>query len=124
MTESDIFDEYQRMWDSFRRCCEAANSLNTPNPEDDIFIKMAIVGFSHHQKTESWEHDNYRVAKQYLDEGTSLGDSETMRKFNLLALGALMGLYASGKIDQRVYSIGYCLLPGFVLGKGGAVENL
>ena len=47
-----------------------------------------------------------------------------MKKFSMLALGSLLGLYAAGKIDDRVYRLGFILLPGFIMGKGAAVETL
>jgi len=85
---------------------------------------MAIVGFSYHDKTENWQQGHLKIARQYADECARLGDSAELRKFNLLALGALLGLYSAGKVDDRLYGIGYALLPGFVLSKGSEVEKL
>ncbi len=124
MKESDIFEEFERLWRNFAACCRSAETLNSPNPEDDEFIKMAIVGFSCHDKTENWQQGHFKIAKQYADECARLGDSAALRKFNLLALGALLGLYSAGKADDRLYGIGYALLPGFVLSKGSEVERL
>ncbi|ADO00798.1 hypothetical protein Gbem_4097 [Citrifermentans bemidjiense Bem] len=124
MTESDLFDEFERLWRCYRVCCEVAVTLKTPNAEDDEFIRMAIVGFSYHDRTENWNHDHYKIAKNYLDECAGLGDSAQEKKFNLLVIGALLGLYSSGKIDEKIYRIGYILLPGFVMAKGGAVNEL
>ena len=42
----------------------------------------------------------------------------------MLALGLLLGRYSSGKIDDRVYRLGYILLPGFVMGKGGDIDRI
>ncbi len=100
MTDSDIFDEFQRLWGSYRVCSDAAAQLATPNFEDDEF------------------------AQEYLAECDHLKDTSKTKKFAMLALGALLGLYSAGKIDDRVYRLGYILLPGFIMGKGGAVEAL
>ena len=124
MSESDIFDEFERLWHSFGVCCRSAEALDSPNPQDDQFIKMAIVGFSYHDKTENWQQGHFTIARRYVDECTRLGDPPKLGKFNLLALGALLGLYSAGKIDDRLYGIGYALLPGFVMSKGSAVEKL
>jgi hypothetical protein len=35
-------------------------------------------GFSFHERVENWQHEHYLAAKQYLDEGTELGDSESV----------------------------------------------
>ena len=42
----------------------------------------------------------------------------------MLALGALLGLYSAEMIDDRIYQVSYATLPGFILGKGAAVETL
>ena len=124
MSESDIFDEFERLWRSFAVSCQSAEALESPNPQDDQFIKMAIIGFSHHDKTENWQQGHFSIARQYADECARLGDPANLRKFNLLALGSLLGLYSAGKVDDRLYGIGYALLPGFVMGKGIEVERL
>ncbi len=124
MSESEIFDEFEKLWRSYSVCCRSAETLDSPNAEDDQFIKMAIVGFSYHDKTENWQQGHFKIAKQYADACADLGDPPSLRKFNLLALGALLGLYSAGKIDDRVYGIGYALLPGFVLSKGSEVDRL
>ncbi len=124
MNESDMFDEFDRLWRSFAVCSRAAEMLDSPNREDDPFIKMAIIGFSYHDKTENWQQRHFKLAKQYAAECARLGDPPKLRKFNLLALGALLGLYSAGKMDDRVYGIGNALLPGFVLSKGSDVERL
>jgi len=124
MNDSGIYDEYERLWRCYSVCCHSADALKSPNPHDDEFIKMAIVGFSYHDKTENWKQCHFDLAKAYLDESLRLGDTVKTAKFSLLALGALLGLYSSGKIDERHYGIGYALLPGFVMSKGGEIEML
>ena len=44
--ESRVFAEYEHLWTDFASFCEMATDLAEPNPEDDEFIKMAIVGFA------------------------------------------------------------------------------
>jgi hypothetical protein len=124
MTEADIYGEFERLWDSFAVCVQAADHLNSPNPEDDPFVKVAIVGFLCHDQANNWRYDHYAVTKKYLIACEELGDSPNTKRFNMLALGDLLGLYSSGKIDERVYRIGYALLPGFVMGKGDSINRL
>jgi hypothetical protein len=123
MNERQVFDEFQKLRDCFGTCCEAADRLQSPNPEDNMYIKMAIVGFFYHDKTENWSQEHYRIVREYLNECEELNDPERIRRFNMLALGALLGLYSSGKIDDRVYRLGYILLPGFVLAKGNMMDK-
>src|SRR6266540_653934 len=68
MTDSDIFDEFERLWGSYRVCSDAAAQLATPNFEDDEFMRMAIVAFSYHQKTEEWHRQHWKFAQEYLAE--------------------------------------------------------
>jgi hypothetical protein len=124
MTERDIFDEFERLWTCYAACAASADHLRSPNPQDGTFIKMAIVGFSYHDKTENWQFGHYRIVEEYLAECEKLGDSDSVKRFNMLALGSLLGLYSSGKIDDRIYRIGYILLPGFVMGKGGGIDTI
>jgi hypothetical protein len=124
MNGSDIFDEFERLWRTFGVCCESAETLRSPNPQDDQFIKMAIVGFSFHDKTENWRQGHFKIAREYADESMRLGDPPKLTKFNLLALGALLGLFSAGKLNDRLYGIGYALLPGFVMSKGGELDKV
>jgi hypothetical protein len=123
-TERDVYDEFERLWCCYASCLTAADSLGSPNPEDNSFIKLAIVGFSHHDNVRNWQPRHYQIAREYLDECEKLDDSDNTKRFNMLALGALLGLYSSGKIDDRVYRIGYILLPGFVMAKGDAIDGI
>jgi len=123
MSETEIFEEFERLWQSYSVCCDSAKTLNSPNPQDDEFVKMAIVGFSYHDKTENWKRGHFKIATDYRDECIRLGDAAKTVKFNLLALGALLGLYASERIDDRLYHVGYALLPGFVMSKGNLIEK-
>jgi hypothetical protein len=124
MTESEIFDEFERLWRNYRQCCAAAAELNSSNAVDDEFIKMAIVGFSFHQRTDEWHSRHYELVKGFLDEYDQPDDTVELKKFAMLGHGALLGLYSAGKIDDRVYRLGYILLPGFIMGKGGAIDSL
>ncbi len=122
MNESDIYDEFEKLWRSFETCCRCAESLKSPNPRDNEFIKMAIVGFSCHDRTENWQQGHFEIANRYSLDCERLGDTDNAKRFNLLAVGALLGLYSAGKIDDRLYGIGYALLPGFVLSKGAEIQ--
>ncbi len=126
MTQHEIFTEFERLLGCYAACVKASETLSTPNGEDDEFMKMAIVGFSYHEKTEAWSRKHWLIAKEYLQESDGLEhfDSTKTKKFSMLALGALLGLYSAEMIDDRIYQIGYVTLPGFILEKGAAVEAL
>jgi len=68
------------------------------------------------RQAENWQNDIARLS----DVLERVGRSRRFRrhsKYNMLALGVLLGLYSAGKIDDRLYRTGYFLLPGFVIGR-------
>ena len=77
-------------------------------------------------KTETWGREHWLIAREYLEEFDILEhfDSPKTKKFSMLALGALLGLHSAEMIDDRVYQIGCKTLPGYILGKGAAVQAL
>ena len=124
MTDSDIFDEFEKLWESYRAHSEAAHKLTTPNSEDDEFIRMAIIGFTIHQTIDKWRPDHRVLAIDYLDSMNQPEDTSKMKKFTMLAFGTVLGLYSSWKIDERGYRIGNILIPGFVMSKGASINTL
>jgi len=123
ITEANILTEFNRLWDVVPQSWQMACNLVSPNEEDSDILKMAMIGFSCHDKMENWKQGHFKIAQCYLKECDSLGDSEDMKKINMLLLGALLGMYSAGKIDDGLYRTGYILLPGFVMGRArGAIK--
>jgi hypothetical protein len=114
MVDADITDEFRRLWSVRDACREAALAISSPNPEDDDLVKLAIVGFSYHQKTEDWRREHWREAKDLLDEFDETDASAAAKEFAMLAFGALLGLRSSGQLDDRGLSLGCAVLPGFI----------
>lgn len=89
------------------------------NPEGDADINMAIVGFSYYCRTEEWGHSHYSLIRarcdgELSDRSLEMEGAAGFRSFACLALGALLGLYASGQIDDVTFSLGDAQLPGFM----------
>jgi len=124
LSHSDIAAEFERLLKAYPACLAAADSLVSPNQEDNRFTKMAIVGFSYHDRTENWAEGHYALARDYLNESESLENPTPIRLFSMLALGSLLGLYSAGKIDDGVYRVGVGVLPGFVMLHWKSVEEL
>jgi hypothetical protein len=117
MSDSDVMDEFKRLLAAYDACVDAAHRMVSPNAEDDVFTKMAIVGFSYHQKTEEWQREHWVEAKEFLKAFDQPEDSATAKGFAMLAVGALLGLRSSGRLDERGLSVGCAVLPGFIAAK-------
>lgn len=114
-------DEFSRLLVAFSVARDTAKTISTPNSEDDDDIKMAIVGFSYYSATENWSRQHYSFIRSRCDgelSDESLHDhgnsGPVFRAFACLAFGALLGLHASGKIDDSTFELGDAQLPGFM----------
>ena len=123
LSHSDIAAEFERLLKAYPACLAAADSLVSPNQEDNRFTKMAIVGFSYHDRTENWAEGHYQLARNYLDESESLEDPTPIKLFSMHALGSLLGMYSAGIVDECVYNHGSAVLPGFVMLHWGTIEQ-
>lgn len=120
----ELFDDFEQLLANYSACLECADGLESPNPEDSRFTKMAIVGFSHYEDTSNWQRGHFEIASDYLAESESIDLPEGAKLYSMLALGALLGMHSAGQIDDRVFRVGLALLPGFVFYKGKVVFEL
>ena len=119
MPAIEPMDVFERMLRDFDAARTVAQGLVSPNPEDDADIKMAITGFSYYCPTEDWGRSHYSLIRARCDSELSnraleMEGAAGFRSFACLALGALLGLYASGQIDDVAFSLGDAQLPGFM----------
>ena len=119
MNQDQVFNELKRMWNECQNCVKLAEDLDTPNAEDSHLVKIAIVGFSYHDRTENWGINHLHTVEAYMQECREAGHGSRMREYLALCQGLLLGLYSGGKIDDVTYSYGMAVLPGLAFGKGG-----
>lgn len=125
----DFVHDYESLLRGFARSRDTARSLESPNPEDDEFVRMAIVGFSMNAKTESWSPEHYAfVSKQREDDfsvealGVLHGEqAQNYALFAGLCLGFLLGLFQTEQVSEEEFSVGEAQLPGFMAGAVGAL---
>lgn len=113
---------FDTLFRRFAELLESAERLESSNVEDDLFIRMAIVGHSLWRPTsEEWGADNLHLiqryrAGEYSDD--ALAEHEVRARayalFACLALGFALGAYQAGQIDDVEFSRGEALLPGFM----------
>lgn len=113
--------EYRMLLQGFPRFLVAAKGYESPNPEDDLFVKMAIAGFSLEQPTEEWGCNHFRLVRSYREGDYSdaqlVDRGEGARAYALfacLALGYVLGAYQAEAIDDAEFSRGEALLAGFL----------
>lgn len=110
----NVFDD---LYSTFARDAALAKGMKSPNREDTIEIKAAIVGFSYNAPTEAWGMEEYECVNRVL--GDSEGFSEGERLFYALSVGYLLGLDRSSKMEPLALRTALAQLPGFIFSKGG-----
>jgi hypothetical protein len=115
--------EFDRILRDFQIFKDASLQIQSPNPEDDRFILLAISGFSFYEKTENWRDGHFQIIRDYINETSRLDYSENIKSFNSVALGTLLGLFSSGKITQENYNLGIFQLAGYVLSQLPEIEK-
>lgn len=117
-----MFRELETLVDNFVRDIASARSIESPNPEDDLAIKAAIVGFSYHGDVSQWGRNEFEFVRRYLDnecEGedlTSYGEhGRNVLLFHAVAIGFLLGLYQQNQLDDQAFVIAQASIAGVVM---------
>lgn len=118
MINWDAFGLFQSLLDDFLPCLQEAKVLQSENLEDVYPIKLGIVGFSRHRPLEDWNYEQFQAIRSRLDGDLSGLDwfedgAEAIRLFSCLCLGAMLGKYAAGEIDDVGFLLGDAHLAGF-----------
>lgn len=117
-----IYDELENLVESFARDIEIAKGVESTNPEDDLAVKAAVVGFSYNAHTGEWAkgHYDFLVRRLEYDYGPETimdyGENGTnVRLFFSLAIGYLLGLYQHEKISDDEFKVGELQIPGIIM---------
>jgi hypothetical protein len=107
---------------SFYRDITLARGLDSENPEDDLAVKAAVVGFCYNSPTQEWDKGHLEFIKSRLsrefqdDESLDYGkNSENVRLFYALALGYLLGLYQQDKIIDAEFEVAERQISGLIM---------
>ena len=118
----DAIKEYEELLAHFMRDFRTAGNLKTPNTEDALDIRAAIVGFSYHAPTEQWGRNHYEYVRQH---SLNLPETPTSeRAFYALCLGYLLGLFQVERITEHEFATAEAQLAGFVLLKAGTIATV
>lgn len=117
-----VFDQLQTLVDSFRRDVQIARELESPNADDDLTIKTAIVGFSYHSPTDQWEHGHLDFVRVRIDRGYSASqlveygeNGFNVGLFFALCIGYLLGLFQQDRISEQDFRVAEDQLPGLIM---------
>jgi len=110
----------ERMRPKFRAHVAAAGALVSPNTEDTLLVKCAIVGFSQYSATENWTKGDHTYVSENLADGSDcLSDDEL--KLKALCLGGLCGLLQQKKLSDQELTLAEMHLPGLILLYAGKI---
>ena len=117
-----IYEDLEQLVATFYRDIGLAKDLESSNPEDDLAIKAAVVGFSYNSQTQDWAKRHYEFVKARLERDYRDGElaeyggnAENVQLFFALGLGYLLGLYQQDKIGDEEFKIGERQLPGLIM---------
>jgi hypothetical protein len=106
---------------SFQRDIEIAKTIQSPNPDDDLAIKAAIVGFSYSSRNTDWGRNHYLFVKKRLDSDYSAGALSfygnhwrDIQLFASICFGYLLGLYQAGRISDEECFAAEIQIPGII----------
>jgi hypothetical protein len=116
------YDELEQLVESFARDIEIAKGVQSTNPEDDLAVKAAVVGFSYNSNTAEWAKGHYdflmrRIEGDYDAESLEeYGENGTnVKLFFSLAMGYLLGLYQRERISEDEFNVGEQQIPGIIM---------
>jgi hypothetical protein len=103
---------FQRLCDELPYARETAAAIESPNPEDDLLIKIGIVGYCYHQTIESWGSDELDFVSRRRGE---VEDFDPLWiEFVCFASGYLLGLFQAGELSEAKSALFEAQLPGFM----------
>ena len=125
----DFTGDYASLLKGFARFRAAAQSLESPNLEDDDFVRMAIVGFSINAPTDAWSRQHFDLVNRHRKADFSDDSLEFLHAdqahnyalFSGLCLGYLLGLFESGRLNETEFAGGEAQLSGFMASTSGAL---
>ena len=107
-----MLTHFERLFDDLPSAREIAAAVASSNPEDDLLIRTAIVGYCYHQEAESWGSDELDFVSRRRSE---VADFDPLWiEFVCLASGYLLGAYQTGMLGEGECALFEAQLPGFM----------
>lgn len=110
-----------RLVTNFYRDIGLARKLDSMNPQDDLAVRAAVVGFSYNSPTQEWAKGHFEALKKCLDREFPSNlqqdygmNSENVRLFFALAIGYLLGVYQQGMVSDSEFTVAEKQVSGLV----------
>jgi len=122
MLKFNAMDHFKNLLINYTNNKQLALDFESPNSEDDIFIKMAVIGFSYNSPTGDWGRGHFDFIRKRLDGDLATEETEEVlaaqeheiKLFSCLCLGFLLGLYQAEKITDQKFMLGDAHLPAVI----------
>jgi hypothetical protein len=92
---------------NYRRYVTAALASDSPDPEDDEWVKLGIAAFSSFSTTERWAREDFECfaemrAAEFVPEVVEAFGDEALahERFGCLCIGAILGLRRLGAVKN------------------------
>jgi hypothetical protein len=122
MTNESVFKHLEELVKTFERDVQLAKQLDSPNDDDDLEIKVAMVGFSYNSRTDDWDLGHFdfvrlRLARNFASsELAEYGpNAENVRLFFALSVGYLLGLYHQEELSDNDFRTAELLVSGLIM---------
>jgi hypothetical protein len=126
MESADWHEVFEHILRDFKMCRAEARSAAGPG---DVFERIAALGFARVAPDRQWGPAQAAIIRKlregdYSDEVLQFYEDgrEPVALFACLCYGALLGLDADGRLQERDRAMGEAILPGFIISKLSDVE--
>ncbi len=112
---------FQGLLNDFEALLINARHLRTTEADNSLAVKAAVVGFGRFSPVSEWRRQHFDVIANRLHGGLSVEElswyeecAESISVFGCLALGALLGKFQIGDIDETGFTLGDAHLAAFL----------
>ncbi len=117
-----VVQQLEQRVGTFDRDIQLAKVLESPNDEDDLAVKAAIIGFSYSSSAGEWAKEHFDFVKAWIEhdyateELAEYGEnSENVKLFFALAIGYLLGVYEKGGISDQAFKMAEVQIPYLIM---------
>ncbi len=107
-----MHSHFDLLWNELPRIRDQVTQFDAPNPDDDLMVKFAMVGYAFHRRIDAWGCEESAFVASRRREVADLGPRWV--EFVCLASGYLLGLYQAGLCNDSEFAHLEALLPGFM----------
>jgi hypothetical protein len=122
MTNWDTFELFESLLHSFDTYLTQAERIHSSHPPGDEQARIAVSGFLLFQPPEAWGQEEYDFITARLSGELSLESLEwyednvfAVQAYSCLALGAMLGKWGAGMIDEAGFTLGEAHLASFIM---------